>query len=79
MNDNKSGSASTKGGTWRILAYNIDGNCLKSITEKRKTAEFRKRISAKTAAFSVFKSVKRVDKKRRHLDRAPQARARIVI
>ncbi len=47
-----------EGVTWRILAYNIDGNCLKSITEKRKTAEFRKRVSAKTAVFSVFKTVK---------------------
>jgi hypothetical protein len=44
------------------LAYNIDGNCLKGITEKRKTAGFRKRISAKTAVFSVFKSVKSVEK-----------------
>jgi hypothetical protein len=51
---------------------------LKENFEKRKTVVFRKRISAKTAVFSVFKSVKRVDKKRRHLDRAPQARARIV-
>ncbi len=47
-------------GIWRILAYNIDENCLKGKTEKRKTAEFRKRISAKTAVFSVFKLVKRV-------------------
>ena len=46
-----------EGGTWRILAYNIDGICLKFIYEKRKTAEFRKRVSAKTAVFSVFKSV----------------------
>ena len=59
-------AAPVRRGTWHILAYNIDGNCLKGITEKRKTAEFRKRISAKTAVFSVFKSVKRVDKKRRH-------------
>ena len=51
---------------------------LKENLEKKKTVVFRKRISAKTAVFSVFKSVKRVDKKRRHLDRAPQARARIV-
>ena len=28
---------------------------LKESSEKRKTAEFRKRISAKTAVFSVFK------------------------
>ena len=40
-----------EGSTWRILAYNIDGNCLKRITEKRKTAEFRKRISAKITVF----------------------------
>ena len=51
-----------EGGTWRILAYNIDGNCLKSVTEKRKTVEFRKRISAKTAVFSAFKSVSRSKK-----------------
>jgi hypothetical protein len=52
---------------------------LKENPEKRKTVVFRKRISAKIAVFSAFKSVKRVDKKRRYLDRAPQARARIVI
>ena len=51
---------------------------LKEGNRKKKTAEFRKRISAKTAVFSEFKSVKRVKQKRRHLDRAPQARARIV-
>ncbi len=49
-------------GTRRILAYNIDGNCLKSINEKKKTAEFRKRVSAKAAVFSVFKSVNSVSK-----------------
>ena len=63
--------------TRRILWYRNDENCLKGITEKRKTAEFRKRVSAKTAVFSDFKSVKRVKQKRRHLDRAPQARARM--
>ena len=67
-----------EGSRWRILWYRNDENCLKGITEKKKTAEFRKRISAKTAVFSDFKSVKRVKQKRRHLDRAPQARARIV-
>jgi hypothetical protein len=40
-----------EGSTWRILAYNIDGNCLKSITEKRKTVVFHKRVSAKAAVF----------------------------
>jgi hypothetical protein len=39
---------------------------LKENFEKRKTVVFRKRISAKTAVFSVFKSVKSVEKKRRH-------------
>jgi hypothetical protein len=35
---------------------------LKGITEKRKRRYFRKRVSAKTAVFSVFKSVKSVSK-----------------
>ena len=46
-----------EGSTWRILWYRNDENCLKGITEKRKMAEFRKRVSAKTAVFSDFKSV----------------------
>ncbi len=38
---------------------------VKELQKKRKTVVFRKRISVKTAVFSVFMSVKRVDKKRR--------------
>ena len=47
------GSASTKG----YVAYFVVQKCpkiLKKISEKRKTAEFRKRISAKTAVFFGF-------------------------
>ena len=39
---------------------------LKENSEKKKTVVFRKRISAKTTVFSVFKSVNLVEKKRRH-------------
>jgi hypothetical protein len=35
---------------------------LKELLKKRKTAVFRKRVSAKTAVFSVFKSVNLVGK-----------------
>ena len=52
--------APVRRGTRRILAYNIDGNFLKMDYEKTKRRCFRKRVSAKTAVFSVFKSVKLV-------------------
>ena len=59
----------------RILAY-----------VKKETAVFHKRVSVKTAVFlqpfrSIFSFSLSIDgsiKKKRHLDRAPQARARIV-
>ena len=37
-------------------------NILKRVAEKKKTVVFRKRISAKTTVFSVFKSVNLVGK-----------------
>ena len=52
--------APVRRGTRRILAYNIDRNFLKMAYEKTKRRYFRKRVSAKTAVFSVFKSVKQV-------------------
>ena len=55
-------SACTKRSTRRILAYENGKNDLKRTHEKRKTAEFRKRISAKIAVFSSFKSVNRSNK-----------------
>ena len=54
-------SASTKG----YMAHFGLQKCpkvLKGITKKRQTAEFRKRISAKTAVFLVFKSANEVIK-----------------
>ena len=48
--------------TRRILAYRNDRKYLKRITKKRIMAAFRKRISAKAAIFSVFKSVSLVSK-----------------
>ena len=72
-------NACTKG----YMAYFGVQNLLKILKEnpeKRKTAEFRKRISAKTAFFSVFKSVNLVGKSDDTLTiRARHRRARIVI
>ena len=49
-------SASTK---WYMAHFVVQKypKMLKGIAEKRKTAVFRKRVSAKTAVFSAFKSV----------------------
>ena len=54
-------SASTKGYMAHFGLQKCPKN-LKGITKKRQTAEFRKRISAKTAVFLVFKSVNEVNK-----------------
>ena len=55
------GSASTKG---YMAHFGVQEylNILKRVAEKKKTVVFRKRISAKTAVFSVFKSVSRSSK-----------------
>ena len=62
INENcECGNASTK----VVVAYFSVQNfakILKESSEKRKTVVFRKRISAKTAVFSVFKSVNLVGK-----------------
>ena len=55
------GSASTKGYMAYFVVQNFAKN-LKESSEKRKTAEFRERVSAKTAVFSAFKSVSRSKK-----------------
>ena len=54
-------SASTK---WYMAHFSVQKcpKILKGIAEKRQTAVFRKRVSAKTAVFSVFKSVNLVGK-----------------
>ena len=54
-------SASTKGYMAHFGVRKCPKN-LKGITEKRKTVAFRKRISAKTTVFSVFKSDMSVSK-----------------
>ena len=36
-----------EGGTWRILAYDIVGNCLKSITEKKKNGGISQAVECK--------------------------------
>ena len=54
-------SAGTKG----YMAYFVLRKCPKSLKEdleKKKTVVFRKRVSAKTTVFSVFKSVNLVSK-----------------
>ena len=45
---------------WYVAYFSVQNfaKILKENLEKKKTAEFRKRVSAKTAVFSVFKSVK---------------------
>ena len=55
----KCGSACTKGYK-AYFGVQILLKILKDNFEKNKTAVFRKRISAKTAVFSVFKTVKQV-------------------
>ena len=49
---------------WYVAYFSVQNfaKTLKENLEKKKTVVFRKRISAKTAVFSVFKSVKSVDK-----------------
>ena len=59
-------AAPVRGGYVAHFGVQNFAKILKEKLEKKKTVVFRKRISAKTAVFSVFKSVKRVDKKRRH-------------
>ena len=54
-------SASTKGYMAHFGVQEFP-KILKGIAEKRKTAVFRKRISAKTAVFYAFKSVNRSKK-----------------
>ena len=54
--------ASVQRGTRRILAYKKRRKALKRYPKKEKRRCFRKRVSAKTAVFSVFKSIKSVDK-----------------
>ena len=54
-------SASTKGYMAHFVVQEFP-KILKGIAEKRQTAVFRKRISAKTAVFSAFKSVSRSKK-----------------
>ena len=51
-----------EGGSWRILAYRTLQKTLKRVPKKKKTVVFRKRISAKTIVFLVFKSVNLVGK-----------------
>ena len=53
---------------WYVAYFGVQNfaKILKENLEKRKTVVFRKRISAKTTVFSVFKSVNLVEKKRRH-------------
>ena len=55
------GSAGTKGYEAHF-GVQKKTKSLKEISEKRKAAVFRKRVSAKTAVFSVFKSVKSANK-----------------
>ena len=50
-------STSTRGYVVHFFVQKCPKN-LKESPEKKKTAEFRKRVSAKTAVFSVFKAVK---------------------
>ena len=49
---------------WYVAYFSVQNFAknLKESSEKRKTVVFRKRISAKTTVFSVFKSVNRSKK-----------------